>query len=76
MRPTATSLLLLERWHQCGSWVFIYGRRGFVTNHDKVFIANDQDRGVLSSFFFKSNGFQAQSGVFLFFCRFGAEVNL
>ena len=73
MRTTATSSLLLERWHQCGSWVIIYGRRRFVTNHDEVFIANDHDRGIL---FFKSNGFQAQSGVFLFFCRFGAEVNL
>lgn len=53
MRPTATSLLLLERWHQCGSWIFVYARRRFVTNHDKVFIANDHDRGVLSSFFLR-----------------------
>ena len=56
-------------------YLFMAGRR-FVTNHDKVFITNDHDRGVLSFLFFKSNGFQAQSGVFLFFCRFGAEINL
>ena len=68
MRTTTTSLRLLERWHQCGSWVFIYSRRRFITNQDEVFVANDT--------LFKSSGFQAQVGVFLFFCRFDTEIIL
>lgn len=41
-----------ERRHQSGSRVFIYSRRRFVTNHEKVCSANDHDRGARSFVFF------------------------